>query len=523
MVTAVRTVAALALLLVILAGLAARVVDLPTYAPDSGDEWGNTFIPLRMLYERGDPGGYLHPSLYYDVTAAAYAGAYGLARALGRIGAEQSLADLLVRDERWFVLAARAVSLLGAVLAMAALCALGRRLWNGLSGLAAAALLSVLPLHAMYSQTVRVDSLFLAVFLFALLAIVRALDDPRRAAADTAAVLTGLAIGANYNGAILVPWLLAALWWRPAATRGRDLWRAALLIDAAVLVACPFVLLNASAFIKHVRFIASLSTTVNPGMEGRGALFYVTDLAAAAPLLAAAIAAAGLVTAVVGNRGERFVLSLAVAYLAAFSLMQTKFDRFILPAMALLLLVVAGVPSILGRRLVAHRWARAGTVALASGVIVACLVTLAPRAIPVPRHEMLARPDPFLFDWIGDHVPPHSSILVESGIVPLLDAQSDPGPLASALRKSLVRARPGLDQQFLRAGFVGGVINYGPGVLADRGIDFVVVSRRNLQYIPRQCDTFPEVCAVYQQLQERGRVVYTTPEGVEPAIIYDVR
>ena len=517
---AVRTLTALALLGLIAAGVGARVVDLPTYVPDSGDEWGNTIAPLRLLYER-DPGNYLHPPLFYDVTAAAYAVVYEVARGLGRIEPARSMADLLVLDERWFVFTARAVSLLGGVLAMVALYALGRRLWNPLSGLAAAALLAVLPLHAIYSQTVRVDSVFLAVFLFALLATLRVLDDGRRTAADSAAAVTGLAVAANYNGAILVPWLLAALWWRPGPTNVRDLGRAALLAAAAFLVASPFVLFNAASFIRHLQFIASLSTAVNPGMEGRGPLFYVTDLFQTLPVLAAAIAVACVAMAMLGNRAERFVLSLAVAYLLAFSLMQTKFDRFILPAMALFLLLVAGLPSLLARRLAGRP--RVAAVTLAGALIAGCLATLAPRAIPVPRHEMLARADGALFEWIGSHAPPHSTILVESGLVPLLDVQGDPTPLAAALHESLARVHPNLDHQFLRASYVGAIINYGPNVLAERGVDFVVLARRNLQYIPRQCDAFPDVCALYQQLRDRGRVVYTTPEGTEPAIIYDLR
>src|SRR6185295_685451 len=97
--------------------------------------------------------------------------------------------------------------------------------------LAAAALLAVLPLHAVYSQTVRVDSLFLAVFLLALLALVRRLQG--RGGAAIAAVLTGLAIAANYNGAILLPWLFAALCLGPGGTTARQLGRAALLVAVA--------------------------------------------------------------------------------------------------------------------------------------------------------------------------------------------------------------------------------------------------------------------------------------------------
>jgi len=520
---AARTAAALSRLLRVLAGLRARAIDRPSYLSDSGDEGGNTLAPLRLLYSRGDPGTFLHPSLFYDVTAAAYAAVYGALHVSGRIDGDLSIADLLVLDERYFVFTARAVSLLSAVVAMIALWALGRRLWNGLSGLAAAALLAVLPLHAMYSQTARVDSLFVAVFLLALLAILRALQGGSRAVADTAAVLTGLTVAANYNGAILVPWLFAALWMQPADGR-RALGRAALLMVAAFLVACPFVVLNAPAFLQHLRFISGLSTAANPGMEGRDVLFYVTDLAHALPVLAAAIAIAGIAVLLVGNRAEGFVLSLAVAYLAVFSLVETKFDRFILPAMALFLLLVAGLPTLLTRRLGAHPTARAIAAAAAVGLVIACLATLAPRAMPVPRHEMLARSDALVLDWIDSHAPPRSTILVESGVVPLLDGLAEPGALGRALRESLGRVRPGLDQDFLFASYVGGVINYGPSLLADRDVAFAVISQRNLQYILRQqCDAFPDVCALYQQLRERARVAYVTPPGTEPIVIYDRR
>jgi hypothetical protein len=110
------------------------------YTPDSGDEWGNAVAPFRVLYERGDPNVFLHPSLYYYVTALAYAAA-GL-----------SMSDLFVLDPRWFVYAARAVSVLSTAAAIAALHALGARLWNRGAGLFAAALLPVLPLHAVYSR-----------------------------------------------------------------------------------------------------------------------------------------------------------------------------------------------------------------------------------------------------------------------------------------------------------------------------------------------------------------------------------
>lgn len=513
----------LALLAVILAGLAARIAGLPTYVPDSGDEWGNTLTPLRVLHEGGNPGSFLHPSLFYYVAAAVYAVTYAAGWVLGGFDRALSMADLFVLDERWFVFAARAVSVASAALAMGALYALGRRLWNRLAGLTAAALLAVLPLHAVYSEAVRVDSFFLAVFLAATAAIVRALEEADGAAPTSAAVLTGLAIGANYNGAILLPWLLAALLLRPAGASARDCGRALLLAAAAFLVSSPFVLLDAGTFARHVAFIASLSTTEHPGMEGRDALFYARELVGTAPLLAAVIAVASLLTLLLGNRAERFVLALPLAYFALFSYaVRTKFDRFILPALALLLLFPAGLPALLARRLAARRIARAVLPGLACGLLVACLAGLWPRAIPVPGHEMLARPDAALFDWLGARVPPRSTVLVEAGLVPLLDAMDGPGPLAAELQRSLVRIRPDLDHRFLGASFVGGTVNYGAGILSDGRVDYAVVSSRNLRRVAEQCDAYPEVCAFYRQLQAHGRLVFTTPEGVEPVAVYQV-
>jgi 4-amino-4-deoxy-L-arabinose transferase-like glycosyltransferase len=516
-----RAAVAFALLAVVGAGVAARLADLPLYVADSGDEWGNTLAPLRILYAGGDPGTFLHPSLFYDVTAAAYAAVYGALRLAGRIDGATGVADLLVLDQRWLVFTARAVSLLSGALAMLALWALGRALWNPLSGLAAAALLAVLPLHAVYSQTVRVDSLFLAVFLAALLATVRLLQG--RGRADTAAVLTGLAIAANYNGGILLPWLGAALWWQPGARDPRQWWRAALLVGAAFLVACPFALLNAPAFLLHLRFIAGLSSLEHVGMEGRGPLFYVRELAHTLPVLTGGIAAAGITMALLGNRAERFVLALAVTYLAVFSLLATKFDRFILPALALFLLLVAGVPSLLARWLARYRWTRAAAVGVGATLVAACLATSWPRAIPVPRHEMLAPSEPLVLDWIAGNAPPRSTIFVESGVVPLLDGVSAPDQLGPVLREALVRVRPGLDHELVHASYVGHIVNYGPTVLADRGVDFAIVSRRNLQSMERQCAAFPDVCAVYDQLRRRGRVAFEAPPGTEPTIVFDLR
>ena len=50
-----------------------------------------------------------------------------------------------------------------------------------------------------------------------------------------------------------------------------------------------------------------------------------------------------------------------------------------------------------------------------------------------------------------------------------------------------------------------------------------MVSNRNLQRVGHQCTAYPEVCAFYRQLQGQGRLVFATPEGIEPLSVYQVR
>src|SRR6185503_17235207 len=104
-----------ALLLVIVAGALIRVVGLLLYVADSGDEWGNTVAPFRVLFAHGNPNTFFHPSLYYYVTAAAYVAIFSFVKAAGVVNGSLSMADLLVLEPRYFVFTARAVSVVAAV------------------------------------------------------------------------------------------------------------------------------------------------------------------------------------------------------------------------------------------------------------------------------------------------------------------------------------------------------------------------------------------------------------------------
>jgi Dolichyl-phosphate-mannose-protein mannosyltransferase len=527
----------LLLLLFVVAGLVARVIGLPLHVADSGDEWGNTVAPLRLLYEHGDPNVFLHPALYYYVTAAAYAALYWVSKLIGVVGAADSMTDIFVHDQRFFIFAARGVSLASAVLAIGALYAFGRSLWGRRAGLAAAALLAVLPLHVFYSKTARVDSLFLFVFLCAFFHIARMADRPTPRTYTSAGLLTGFAIGANYNGGILLPWLIAAHFLgngvcstpgggRNGAAKppGWDLVRALLLIVVAFIVCNPFTVLNFETFGRNFAHQSGLLLGTHPGWEDRHLLYYAEFLARENLTLVVLIGVSCLAILSFGDRTERFVLSLPVGYFVFFTLMQTRDERFLLPALALFLLVAGGLPFVLGRRCAASRILGAAAVLFSYGLLFWCLGTLAAESLTIPQprpYEVLQRPDRLLLDWIEANATPGSAILVESGIVPLVDTLKEPGRFAAELRASVVATRPSLDHRFIGAVYVGGR-NYDPELPARKAIDYAIISKRNVQYIESRCDAFPEVCAFYANLRERAHIVFETPPGFEPAAVYQL-
>ncbi len=516
----VNAIVSLALVAVILAGVGFRIVSFPEYIAESGDEWGNTIAPFRVLYEWGDPNTFFHTSLYYYVTALAYAVWFGVLRLTNAIGA-MSMTDLLVHDQSYFVLVARGVSTAAAVLTIAAVYRLAAKVWNRHAGLIAAALVATLPIHVQYSKTARVDTLFVLLFVGAIAAVVDVLIRGDRRAYDRAGVLSGLATSANYPGVLLGVWVVVAHWLRTVGSPGASIGRPLLLALGTFAATSPFVLFNPETFLSNFSFIFHLSLFEHIGWEGRDALFYLRQLNQSLPwpTILAAVASVGLM--LFGNRSERLLSAVPIAYLAIFSLVSSKDVRFVLPALTLFCVVMAGLPAVLGRRLAAHRFAWMPALAGYYVLLAVSLHTMALASL-APDHEMLSPPDKPLFNWIEGHVPVGSKIVVESGVVPLLDTLGEEGRFADELGKSVVRVRPKLDQEFIGAIYIGGC-NYEPDKVAKREIDFAVVSRRTMQDVERRCTALPKVCEFYEQLRKMGRVVFETPPGFEMVFVYDVR
>src|SRR6267142_1563717 len=141
--------------------LAVRLPFVLRVGPNEGgaDEWYAAWRAWCVLFERGNPGNFLRPALFYDAGAALFSALYLVGK---QSGAFHSTVDLLtdfVRDEAKYLQTLQLLAAVFGALTVPVVFELGRRISGWRAGAIAAGILAILPLHVEYSQRVRVDSL----------------------------------------------------------------------------------------------------------------------------------------------------------------------------------------------------------------------------------------------------------------------------------------------------------------------------------------------------------------------------
>src|SRR6185369_5004555 len=155
----------------------------------------------------------------------------------------------------------------------------------------------------------------------------------------------GVATAANYPAALLLA-LLGWLWicrWREDVSIAADDRRASLIEAGGValavfLVLNPYVVLDFPLFWRWFTFQANVALLRHPHADEPRAAYYLLVLRdQGVPAIAACVAAVLAATAPSKPTGALAVY--AILQFAAFSLMQSQYDRFVLPAIALLCIV----------------------------------------------------------------------------------------------------------------------------------------------------------------------------------------
>jgi len=205
--------------------------------PDEGPK--GTIVARMLANGSFDPHYFLHPSLLLYLSA----GGSWLLEAFG------NTAPAIERS----VLAGRIVSAVAGTVSVPLVYFIGRRLFSSPTGLCAAALLAVSPLHVTCSRYMKEDVLFTAMTLASVLFALRGRQNDERGFLYLAGVFAGFAAGSKYTGALAAVLLAAVLFLPFGSKRIRvvDGIFSLLLVPLGFLFTTPYALINSTAFLKH--------------------------------------------------------------------------------------------------------------------------------------------------------------------------------------------------------------------------------------------------------------------------------
>jgi hypothetical protein len=375
------------------------------------------FLPraIGMFGHDLDPGYYVNPSAYTYVLHILLAVRYG-----GRLAVGEAFAS----DPTTVWTMARAASAVLGTIAVGLLYLAGKRLAGRAAGLLAAALLAVAFLPVFYSHLALNDVPTLAPLCLALWGAAGVLRTGRGLDYFIAGIGLGLAAATKYTGGIVLLALLAAFGAHAMRNRGaalRGLLLAGVMALAAFLVAFPY------AIIDHQAFLDGLSHQSDASREAAGKLGFTQDNGwlyylwsfgwglGWAPLVAA-VAALPLLAFRRRWALLAFLAPSPILYVAFMGSQERFFGRWLMPVLPFVCLLAA----ICAVTLVTAATRRAPGLRPMLAALVA--IGLCGQGLVYSVHDgrVLSREDTrgLTRDWLVDHVPAGTRIVVEPGVVP---------------------------------------------------------------------------------------------------------
>ncbi len=233
--------------------------------------------------------------------------------------------------------------------------ALGCRLWGRRSGLLAALVLALMPLHAQHSHFLTVDVPGTLWMTLSLVWAARLLTgDPRPLrAALWAGVFAGLAAATKYNLVLVILPVLAACVLRAreegAASSAPTLAPLPSMVVGAggailaFLAACPGAVLENAKFLRDIRYEAvHVQNPDDPTFKdtGSGLVYHIThnlDAGLGLPLLCLALVSVGYAL-YRRQRGDGLLAAFAVPYYVLIGLAAVKYARYVIPLLPILAL-----------------------------------------------------------------------------------------------------------------------------------------------------------------------------------------
>jgi dolichyl-phosphate-mannose-protein mannosyltransferase len=391
--------------------LALRLASNGFGLPDTFEPDEPKMVNHALAFGLGDlnPHYFVYPAFQMYLLSGCYGALYLVLRGLGSVHSVLDYQLLFLSDPTVFYRVGRSLSALFGTAAVVCLFFLGRRLYGSVVvGLLAAIALAVHPIDVLHGHYVTADvpmTFFLLLGLW-LLAPTLTAPSPRRGLLAGAA--GGLATATKYSGLVFLAPLMAAHF-----LAGRRFTRPLVLGSLAVglaglatgfVLASPYSLLEWRATLDGMRLIFDVKHDGQFGIA-RGASWATYFVMAFLTSPLALVSLAGLAYALWRRLpADLLVLSMLVPYLLTVGSSQSHSDRYLVPAIPLLLL--------LGARVLAELPVR--RTALGAGFALAALFSLSrsvavDAALALPDTRQVAR------EWIEANVPDGSRLALEWG------------------------------------------------------------------------------------------------------------
>lgn len=415
-----------ALLLAVVAFLL-RLTSIWSNLPDvpNPDAFKIVWPPLRMAYGTWYAGGG-YPPLYMYLLLVEYAGLFGLGTLVGVYSGTMDFAVQVIADPTPLYLLGRTTSVLLGTGTVLALYAVGRRLYDGRVGLAAAAFLTFDTVHLYASQVVKNDVLMVFLLVLSFWFACGILQEGRTRHYLLAGLLLGLAAAAKYNAVVaaLVIVLAHVLRSRAAGTSllkaffAWPLWLAGLCTVVGFLLGYPHFLLDPALALEGLRTNSVGFFWAWLGWENvpLGWVYYpAIALHVAWGLPLQLLALAGLLAALIRRRPADLLLCVLplVNYLMMGSVRVNQ-PRYFLLGMPFLLVLAA--------KLLIDGWERArpklpDRLRQAALPVVLLLLLAWPMGMSLFQDYMLLQEDPRVTAsrWIEENIPAGSRVVVDMG------------------------------------------------------------------------------------------------------------
>lgn len=323
----------------------------------------------------------------------------------------------LVRD----VFAGRIINAIAGIISIYLVFAIGKRISSNFTGIVAAFLLAVVPLHVTNSRYMKQDVLLVTFVIGCALAVIKSIDLKKYRYLYLAGVLAGLATGSKYSGAACAGIIMAAPWLQNIRFSFVPNWKtlghsimAVVVMIVSFFLTVPYVLISKENFTDLIHGIQVESLHAQTGHHGYSidawsqlwmfhfskSLIPGVDLI---PIIAALICI-GIIFRRFESKGIFLIASLLFFYIPAewaHSKPPPQPDRYVLPCVPFIALLAAEFTQII-RPYLSKR-------ILALSILTLLLFPLLHTTLLAT--ELTTDTRSIMSDWLYENLPPGSKII----------------------------------------------------------------------------------------------------------------